>query len=296
MLSLESSLSRQRITARQNALKSAQSIDLLELKLQAAHRALERDQRLFSEGLLNKTDFDKSKDDVQVATLELKNARESARLEEETATFDLKDREISTRRQESVVGELSRQVGELSIVAPFDGVVASVDVQDRDAVPANRALMTVVNLSAFEVEIRVAENEAADIAPGTPAVIVYEGRELPGKVTALSPEVKDSQVKGTVAFDGEPPKGLRQSQRVTVRLVFESRPNVLKAPRGPYLEIGGGRQLYVVSNGIATLRPITVGAVSVSEVEITSGLVEGDEIVLSDTTDFQGAKSVLLRK
>lgn len=295
-LSLDSSLSRQRITARQTTLKNAQNVDLLEVKLQAARRLLERAQRTFDEGLLNKTDFEKAKDDLQVATLELKNARETARLEDETAAFDLKDREISAQRQTSIVTELQRQVDELEIRSPFDGMVASVDVQDREAIAANRSVVTVVNLSAFEVEIRVAENEAAGLAPGTPAVVVYEGKELPAHVTALSPEVKDSQVKGTVAFDGEPPRGLRQSQRVTTRLVFESRPGVLKVPRGPFLEVGGGRQAYVVANGVATLRPIEVGAVSVSEVEVTKGLAEGEEIVLSDTTDFLGAKSVLLRK
>jgi HlyD family secretion protein len=52
----------------------------------------------------------------------------------------------------------------------------------------------------------------------------------------------------------------------------------------------------VVQENMATLRPISVGAVSITEVEILSGLKEGQEIILSDVTRFEGAKTVLLRR
>jgi hypothetical protein len=53
--------------------------------------------------------------------------------------------------------------------------------------------------------------------------------------------------------------------------------------------------VYVVKDGLARLRPITVGALSVTEVEITSGLTEGESIVLSDLTFLEGAESLMLR-
>ena len=112
--------------------------------------------------------------------------------------------------------------------------MASVAVQDRDAVAANQAVVTVVNLSAFEVEITLPENYSSDVLPQTKAQILYEGREYPGHVTAMSPEVKDSQVRGTVVFDGDTPAGLRQSQRVSVRMVLEKKPNVLLGLRQGY--------------------------------------------------------------
>ncbi|MEO6326731.1 MAG: efflux RND transporter periplasmic adaptor subunit [Thermoanaerobaculia bacterium] len=294
--SLESALERQKISARQAELKNAQNIALLEVKLQAAGRLLERAQRTFAEGLLNKTDFEKAKDDLQIATLELKNAKETALLEADTARFDIRDRQLQTEREASVLNELQRQVKELDMVAPFEGVVASVAVQDRDAVAANAPIVTVVNLSAFEVEITIPENYAPDAIPGTKAAIFYEGKEYPGKVMAVSPEVRDSQLRGIVTFEGQPPAGLKQSQRVSVRLLFEVRLNVLKLPRGPFLESGAGRSVYVLDqNSVASRREITTGAVSVSEVEIVTGLTEGERVILSDTSEFGAAKSVLVR-
>ncbi|HKC25808.1 MAG TPA: efflux RND transporter periplasmic adaptor subunit [Thermoanaerobaculia bacterium] len=293
--SMESSLERQKITARQQALKNAQNVDLLEVKLQAATRLLERAQRTFDEGLLNKTDYEKAKDDLKVAQLELANAKTSSKLDEETAAFDIRDRELQVTRQASISTELTRQLGQTNIAAPFDGLVASVGVQDRDAVAASQPILTVVNLEKYEVEITLPENYAADVAPGTAALIAYEGREYPGKVTAISPEIRDSQIKGTVVFDGTSPQNLRQSQRVSVRMVFEKKPDVLKLPRGPFLESGAGRSAYVLANGVATKRDIEVGAVSVSEVEVVKGLSEGDKVIVSDTSEWNGAKTVLVR-
>jgi HlyD family secretion protein len=295
LLSLQSDLGRQRIAARQAAVRNAQSVDVLTVRLAAAERAQERAQALFDQGLLNRTDYEKAQDDVHLTALELKNARETAQLEKETLDFELKNREQLVARQVSVAAELQRQADQLTIRAPFNGIVATVNVQDRDAVPPNGPILTVVNLSAFEVEFQVPENYGSDVVPGTPAEIQYEGRTYPGHVTALSPEVKDSQVHGTLVFDGEPPAGLRQSQRVSARLVLEKRSGVLKVPRGPFLEAGGGRQAYVVEGGVAVKRSIEAGALSVSEVEIVSGLQAGEKIVLSDTSQLEGANTVLIR-
>ncbi len=279
--SLEADLGRQEIAARQ-------SLDVLTMRLAAARRGRDRAEALFEEGLLNKVDQEKAADDLEEAALLLKNAGESAELE-------LRNRRLAVARQQSVVTEMQRQVGGLEVVAPFDGMVAGVSVQDRDAVAQNQPLLTVVNLSAFEVEFDIPENYAADLAPGTVAEILYEGKTYPGKVTTVSPEVRDSQVRGTVVFDGETPPGLRQSQRVSVRMVLERKTSVVKTARGPFLESGGGRQAYVVENGVATKREIEVGAVSVSEVEILKGVNPGERVVVSDTSVFEGARSVLIR-
>lgn len=295
LLSLQSDLGRQRIAARQAEVRSSQNVDVLTVRLAAARRAQERAQALFEEGLLNRTDYEKTQDDVHLTALELKNAQASAGLEKETLDFELKNREQLVARQASVAAELQRQADELRVRAPFDGMVAGVNVQDRDAVAPNGPILTVVNLSTFEVDFDVPENYGSDVSPGTPAEIQYEGRNYAGHVTAISPEVKDSQVRGTMVFDGEPPAGLRQSQRVTARLVLEKRTAVLKVPRGPFLEAGGGRQAYVVDGGVAVKREIQVGALSVSEVEILKGLEPGEKILLSDTSLLEGATTVLIR-
>lgn len=290
---LRSAAGRQRLAARELELRADQSVALLDVKLTAGRRQLERSQRAYDEGVLTKIDLEKAKDDLKIAELELSHARSSSGLQKEIAAFDLRDKSLQTDRQAAVVEELLRLVAGLVVAAPFDGIVATIQVADRDAVQQNTPLLTVVDLSANEVEMALADGYASDAVPGTKAEILYEGRTVQGHVTAVSPEVKDGLVKGTVVFE-EPPPGLKQGQRVSVRLVFETRSNVLKLPRGPFVDSGGGRFAYVVDHGVATKRAIALGVTGVSEVEVLEGLSAGENVVISDTAQFASASTVLL--
>jgi HlyD family secretion protein len=295
LAALESALARQRIATRQRNLGNAQAAELRRVLLEAAARELERAERLRAEGLLNQVDWDRADTAVRVARVELEQAEEAARLEGEALEFELEDSARRLERQRLVVAELMRRVRQLELRAPFDGMVATIDVDDRDAVAVSQPIVTVVDLSTYEVEVRIPEAYADEVLPGTAALVLHDGREYAGTVTAVSPEVTASQVEATVDFAGESPAGLRQNQRLATRLLLDRRRGVLKVRRGPFLESGAGRRVYVMAEGLAELRDIRVGAVSVAEVEILEGLEEGERILLSDLQQFDGARTILVR-
>jgi HlyD family secretion protein len=295
LLAAEADLDRRKIAAQQAALESRQRIDLLEVQTTAAERAKVRAEDSREAGILNLVELERAQDDHKVRVLELEHARETARLQKDTLEFEAKNQELLVENQRLLVRELERQTSELTLRSPVNGQVSRLDVAESEAVVRGQALLTVVDLSAFEVEILVPESYAGEIAEGTPAAIKYDSADFTGEVKRMSPEVEGSQVRGVVAFTGTSPEGLKQNQRVSIRLLMESRPDVLKVARGPFLENGGGRQAYVLDGDLAELRTIQSGAASVSEVEIVSGLEEGEEIIISDMTRFQGAATLLLR-
>ncbi len=82
---------------------------------------------------------------------------------------------------------------------------------------------------------------------------------------------------------------LRQNQRLTTRILMETRPGVLTLPRGQFLDTGGGRVAYVLGeDGMARRQAIEVGARSLAAVEITAGLKPGDRVVVSSIDGFRG--------
>jgi HlyD family secretion protein len=107
--------------------------------------------------------------------------------------------------------------------------------------------------------------------------------------------VINNQVAAIVAFSAAPPEGLKQNQRLMTRLVFESKKNVLKLARGAFVDASGGRWAFVVDGKMATRRDITLGATSVSEVEVLRGLMVGETVIVSDTSTFGDARTVLIR-
>lgn len=292
---LGSEASRLELRARQNNLENEQSVELGEVRRAAAARLVERSERLHELGLVNQIDLETARDNLRIADLELQQSRQRLELERDMLGFEVSDALHRLQRQRLIETELERQVNDLTVVAPFEGMVATVAIEDRDAVIRGQPLIGVVDLSDLEVEVGIPENAADQVSPGVPAAMTVDGDDYTGEVTRVAPEVRSGQVVGRVAFAAGVPPGLRQNQRVATRLLLDRRTNVLKVPRGPFLESGGGRSVYVVENGLARRREIEVGAISVAEIEILSGLREGDEIVLSDMSQFDNVETVLIR-
>jgi HlyD family secretion protein len=289
---LEAEVARQQILARKQKLLAQRDADTAEIDRLSAQRTLERYQAVANDGVIAKIDFQKAKDALKSAEIRASHAAKAAALEGDDVGLALKTKVNELDRQRLSMANAQRRVDELSVRAPVDGFIGTLSVQDRSVVAANTALMTLVDLSRLEVELEVPESYVADMGLGMTAEIELGGIKATGKLSALSPEVVKNQVLARVRFDGEQPKGLRQSQRVTARLLIDEKPNVVLVPRGPFVESEGGRFAYVIQNGVAVRTPITMGATSVSSVEIIAGLKPGDKVVIAGTDTFANAARV----
>jgi len=162
-------------------------------------------------------------------------------------------------------------------------------------VAANAPILGVVDLTQFEVEIKVPEGLARDLAIGMPAQLTSgSGTPQAGEISAVSPEVVNGEVNARIRFAGEQPPGLRQSQRMGARVLLDTRRNVLKVERGPFVEQSAGRHAYVVEGNTAVRVPVRFGASSLGEVEIAEGLQPGQRVVVSGTDLFGDAERVTL--
>ncbi|MGZ5200230.1 MAG: efflux RND transporter periplasmic adaptor subunit [Telluria sp.] len=291
---LEAEVARQDILAKKQKLLAQKEADTAEIERLSAQRTLERYQSVANDGVIAKIDYQKAKDALNSAEIRAKHAAEAAVLEKDDVALGIKTKRAQLQSEKLSLAEAQRKVEELTVRAPVDGFIGTLNVQDRAVVPPNTALMTLVDLSRLEVEIEVPENFAADLGIGMPAEITIGNSTVKGKLSALSPEVVKNIVLARLRFDGKQPEGLRQSQRVSARLLIEEKPNVVMVQRGPFLESEGGRFAYVVHNGIAVRTPVQVGATSISAVEILSGAKPGDKIVISGTDTFKNAQRVAI--
>ncbi len=292
--SLTLDLKREEIDVRRRVLQSRQTSDLAGVTIKAAEREFQRAEAAWQTKAISERDYLRARDELDAARLTHDHALENGNLEKDGLEFELQTRRLQRERQQLLVADLERRVGELEIRSPVDGMVGSVAVNQKAAVQQDAPLLTVVDLSAFEIEFRVAETYADAIGIGMPAEISYAGKIYPGEVTALSPEVTQNEVRGRVRFSEAVPGGLRQNQRVAVRIVMDRRDGVLKVERGAFYEADAGQSAYIVRDDVAERVAIRSGATSVREVEILGGLSEGDQIIVSDTDSFEDAARVHL--
>ena len=292
LASLEAEAGRAALDAQIARSAARQALDQAGIDRQAAERDLERNQRAYEGGAVAQIDVARSQDNLKKAELGLAHARREFTLQGQGAGLDSRNKQLLADRQRAVVSELQRQVDALTLRAPFDGQVGQVLVDQRANVAANTPVLGVVDLTRFEVEIKVPESFARDLAIGMPAQLSGGRGEYPAKVSAVSPEVVNGEVTGRLRFTGEQPPGLRQNQRMRARILLDTREDVLQVERGPFLEQGGGTRAYVVEDGAAVLTPIRTGVSSLGAVEILEGLQVGDRVVVSGSDQFGDAPQV----
>lgn len=261
-----------------------------------AQRELERSRKAYELGAYTELQALKAQDALEKSRFAYAQAKLNYESQPTQNRFDIDSKKALCDRQEYLVADLRRQVDGLNVRSPVDGQVGQVDVADRASVAKDAPLLTVIDLSALEVEIKVSESFARDLRPGMSADLEGGGGRFRGVVSGVSPEVIGGQVTARLRFVGDKPAGLRQSQRMSVRILIDRRENVLMVDRGSFIDQDGGGFAYIVQGNVAERRPVRLGAASIAKVEILEGLAPGDQVVVSGTDTFNGAERVILSR
>lgn len=291
---LKLEVGRQKIETKAALLDNRQRTEMAHVDLEAATTVNTRAQVSIKTALISKEEYDEYQVQLKKAKLQYNHSKQNESLQQEKLEFELTVKKLQLERQQLVVGDLKRQVDALQLRSPLDGVVGVVNIKEKQAVAKNQSLISVVDLTAFEIEVNIPESYADDLGVGLATEITFNGEKHMGELTAISPEVINGQVAGRVQFSAQTPSGLRQNQRISARVLIESRENVLKVRRGAFIESGGGRMAYVVNDKSATRTSIQVGAKSIGEVEIVSGLKEGDQIIISSANEYSDKQQLYI--
>lgn len=287
-------LRRAEIDTRQKKLQNRNAKDQAQVQLTAAKREARRAQLAYERQAISQLDFEKAMDELRSAELNHAYQTKFSMLDNERLEFEIESQRRSLERQALALSELERKVDELAIRSPISGTVGQRLIEPKTYVMQGSGVLTVVDLSGFEVESLVPETYADSLSIGLPAEVRIGTRKLNAELVSMSPQVVDNNVQVRLRFIRETPGGLRQNQRLTTTIFLERYTDTLIVERGQFVESGSGRTVYVVKDGIAKRRNIKLGAMSLSTVQILSGVQEGEAIITSNTDAFDDADSVLI--
>jgi HlyD family secretion protein len=255
---------------------------------------LEQSRRLREEGLLAEDALRQAEVADRKALLErdrLAAAAESGRARG-AATLAGLGSEVALLRRELAEGE--RQLELATARAERAGVVTWTVAQEGVTIGRGAPVARVADLSAFGVEATVSDVHAAALRPGLPVRVELAGAALEGTVEAVFPTIEEGVARFRVALAEPAHPGLRNNLRVDVHVVTERRAGVFRLPRGPALQ-GGRQRVFVIEGGHAVRREVELGLAGPDYWEVRSGLAEGEEVILSDMTDYQNAPRVRVR-
>lgn len=269
--------------------------EIKRLQLAQLESQLARDRQLFAEGLLSSELLRKSELATRQAGIELTqiqaeraNAREATAAELEGLTLEigkLQGDEAAARRQLALATPRAARAGVLTWVVGEEGAT----------VPKGAVLARVADFSSFRVDASVSDVHARRLAAGQPVIVQAGEESLDGAIASINPTVVNGVMTVAVALDEPSNPRLRSNLRVDVQIVTARKPRALRVTRGPFSTGEGTQDVFVVRGDRAVRTPVTFGLSSLDYFEIVSGLVPGDEIIISDMRDYQRVSEVRLR-
>lgn len=266
----------------------------LETAVANAESALDQAQLLYEANLeLNKQGI---VPDLTLRQLEssVKSARNTLALEQKRLAASREGEAAQLAPQEATVTQLRaaydlelRNVADLRVRAGMTGVLQQLPVEVGQQVGAGTNIARVANPTHLKAEIRVSETQTRDVRIGQAAVIDTRNGTIRGVVSRIDPAAQGGTVGIDVTLEGDLPPGARPDLSVDGVIELERLENVLKMQRPSFGQDNATISLYRVgANGEATRVQVQLGRSSVSEVEIRAGLNEGDEVILSDMSQY----------
>jgi HlyD family secretion protein len=219
----------------------------------------------------------------------------------ENAPLDIKSQELAVKQKENALLDAQDKLADYFIRAPFDGVIAKVDVTKGDSVSPASIIATLITRQKL-AEISLNEVDVAKVKVGQKATLTFDAvpdLSITGQVTEVDTVGTISQGVVTytvkISFDTQDNR-VKPGMSVSAAIVTEAKPNVLLVPNSAvksqggmsYVEIveGDDRNTALAANATGVIlkntprrQQVEIGTASDEFTEVTSGLKEGDVIV-----------------
>jgi HlyD family secretion protein len=265
------------------------------LELDARRAQLERRQKLHAAGLVSVQELRESELAEAQAAIELKQLDTQRRIARASNAAELEGLALEVQNLRERRADAWRELERGSARAEADGVVTWTLTEEGASVRKGDPVARVADLTAFRVEGSVADVNAPRMALGLPVRVDIGELKLRGAVSAIDPTIRDGVMTFTVALDDKSNAALRPNLRVDVFVHTEERARTLRVGRGPFATGEGVLSVFVVHGTRARRTQVRLGAASPTHLEVLGGLVEGDEVIVSDMTDYLHAREIRIR-
>lgn len=254
-----------------------------------------RQRALFDSGLLSKEKLGEAELAEQKAESELRQLEASistARKSTDTqiAGLALEMKTLAKEREEA-----ARQLELATTKADRDGVLTFVVTEEGATVAKGAVLARLADLRSFRVDATVSDVHAARLTGGMPVTVKINDRLIKGAVSSIDPTITNGVITVRVALSEQPADLLRSNLRVDVLIAVDRKTQALQVKKGPFAGAQSVRDVFVVNGDRAVKRTVKLGIASFDELEILSGLTEGEEIIVSDMTEFQHLTEITLK-
>ncbi|MFB3829439.1 MAG: efflux RND transporter periplasmic adaptor subunit [Bryobacteraceae bacterium] len=287
-----------RVTLEKQSLDQRATAAQVSADFHSAQLKADRDTQLAKEGLMPNVDAQISA--VNAKELATRNAIEEKRISisSEAVEAQLAAQRVKIDQLRAQFKLKQHQVEQLKVRAGAAGVLQALPtpVEVGQKVAAGTPLAKVAQPWKLKAELKIAETQAKDIALGQPAVIDTRNGTVNGKVSRIDPAVLGGTVTVDVRLEGELPQGARPDLSVDGTILLEHLENVLNVGRPVIGQPHSTVTLFRLEpdGKHASRVQVKLGRSAVNTIEVIDGLRAGDQVILSDMSNWDNYDRIRL--
>jgi multidrug resistance efflux pump len=251
---------------------------------QQAQLQARTDKALYKLGVISGLTYSDSQGKADALTTRQKLQEDEVSINQKALETQLAVQKAKVQQAQALAQLKQREVDALTVRAGIEGQLIQMPLQMGQHVLVGAELAQIIQPDQLKAQLQIPETQAHDVLNGQPAEIDTHNGVVAGTVTRINPAVVNGTVTVDVQLDGTLPQGARPDLSVDGTIDLQRLHDVLHVGRPAFANENSTISLFKLdpSGNYATRVPVKVGRASVNEIQIFSGLKEGDTVILSD--------------
>ena len=228
--------------------------------------------------------------------LELEQLRQQFENEQKVKAADLKVKELEFNIFSKELAEMKRTLEDAQIRSPRKAILTFINNQVGAQVSQGEQVAIISDLSHFKVEAEIADAYGDRVAAGGRAIVKVGSEKLEGIISSVTPLSKNGVISFSVQLNNDSHKRLRSGLKTDVYVMNAVKEDVMRVANSSYYVGRGEYNLFVLDGDDQLVkRKVQLGDSNFEYVEIISGLQPGDQVVVSDMSEFRNKNKLKLK-
>ena len=231
-----------------------------------------------------------------VAQLEYEQLQQQYANEKEVLAAEYQVQELDFSMFQKTLAETKRTLDDAQVRSPRKAILTYINNQIGAQVPEGSQIAVISDLSHFKVEGEIADTYGDRVAAGGKAIVKIGSEKLEGSVSSVTPLSKNGVISFTVQLNEDNNRRLRSGLKTDVYVMNAVKEDVMRIANASYYVGRGEYELFVRNSDKEIVkRKVQLGDSNFEFVEVVSGLQPGDEVVVSDMSNYKNKNKLKLK-
>lgn len=231
-----------------------------------------------------------------VAQLEQEQSRKKFENDQKVADSELRVQELELEIFHKSLAETKRILEDAQIRSPRKAILTYISNQVGTRVSQGTQVAILSDLSHFRIDGEIADSYGDRISTGNKVVVRVGSDELTGVVSNVTPLSRNGIIQFSVQLDDDSHSRLRSGLKTDVYVMNAVKDNVMRIANGPYYQGQATYELFVINGNSLEKRKVQLGESNYQYVEVISGLQVGDQVVVSDMSQYRNKGKLKVSK